>query len=211
MFNFSTAPLPVRPDLSSAFTAVWESMASPGTWWNGEERVAIARTARAEYQGEESSDSALGPAATAAAKTLSRTPSATTSAMIASWETDGLSSNHYVELIGVVSRLVAVDTFCRGLGVDLKPLPNPEPGEPSHTSPETPATKTKAWVPMVGPATIPTALSAVPAEMDALEPLHGSMYLAYTEMGDPDIQRGLHRSQMELVASRTSAINECFF
>jgi hypothetical protein len=64
---------------------------------------------------------------------------------------------------------------------------------------------------MVGPPTIPASLSAVPAEMDALEALHGPMYLDYEEMGDPAITRGLTRTQMELIASRTSFINECFF
>ena len=58
---------------------------------------------------------------------------------------------------------------------------------------------------------IPISLSAVPAEMAALEALHGPAYLAYDEMQDPAHTRGLTRAQMELVAARTSAINECFY
>ena len=47
--------------------------------------------------------------------------------------------------------------------------------------------------------------------MKSLEALHGPAYLTFQEMGDPAIQKGLSRAQIELVASRTSSINECFF
>ncbi len=47
--------------------------------------------------------------------------------------------------------------------------------------------------------------------MEAQQHLHGPIYLTYEEMADLDFRRGLHRSQMELVAARTSAINECFY
>ncbi len=211
MFNFSSSPLPVRSDLTSVFRAVWEGTAKPGTWWEGTERVAIASTARAAYAGKDPESSVLSPAAIEAANVLGRKPSAVTQEMIAGWEADGLTPDRYIELIGIVSRVIAIDTFHRGLEIDLEPLPNAESGTPTGAVPQPAATRTKAWVPMVGPPTIPTSLSAVPAEMDALEPLHGPMYLTYEQMGNPNIQRGLHRSQMELVASRTSAINECFF
>jgi hypothetical protein len=41
--------------------------------------------------------------------------------------------------------------------------------------------------------------------------LQAAFYLATGEMGELDVQRGLHRTQMELVAARTSLLNECFF
>jgi AhpD family alkylhydroperoxidase len=30
-------------------------------------------------------------------------------------------------------------------------------------------------------------------------------------MEEPDFQRAMHRTQMELVAARTSQVNECFY
>ena len=51
----------------------------------------------------------------------------------------------------------------------------------------------------------------VPAEAEAQDDLHGSMYLTQDQMSDPSFERGLTRAQMELVASRTSALNECFY
>ena len=41
--------------------------------------------------------------------------------------------------------------------------------------------------------------------------VEAAFYLATGEMGELDVQRGLHRTQMELVAARTSLLNECFF
>jgi len=39
--------LEVRPDLTAAHAHVWEKLAAPGTWWNGDERLAIAEVVRA--------------------------------------------------------------------------------------------------------------------------------------------------------------------
>ena len=64
---------------------------------------------------------------------------------------------------------------------------------------------------MVGGASITQALSLVPAENAELERLHGPLYLTFDEMSDPAIHKGLSRPQMELVAARTSAHNECFY
>ena len=67
------------------------------------------------------------------------------------------------------------------------------------------------WVPTVGPASPPSALSSVPDEHEAMHDLHAIFYLAVADMADLDADRGLHRTQMELVAARTSLLNECFF
>ncbi|MDX2344781.1 MAG: hypothetical protein QNL12_14135 [Acidimicrobiia bacterium] len=211
MFDFTNSTIPIREDLAVAFRGAWHRLAAPGTWWTGSERVALAGVARNAYADHTSTDSALPAAAQHAAATLGKAPAAVTEDSIVSWEAQGLDTNRYVELVAVVAMTTAIDTFHRGLELKLEPLPTPQPGSPSRTVPELRATKTKAWVPMVGPPTIPTSLSAVPAEMEALETLHGPMYLSYQEMSDPAIQRGLSRAQMELVAGRTSAINECFF
>lgn len=212
MFEFTEAPLPIRTDLAESFRNVWQRLAAPGTWWTGAERVALADVARAAYEGTSAAAASVLPEpAGAAAALLGKTPAAVTEEQIASWEAQGMDANHYVELIAVVAMVTAVDTFHRGMELDLEPLPSPQPGAPSRLLSQTPAIRTKAWVPMVGPPTIPTSLSAVPAELEALEALHGPMYLSYEEMGNPAIQKGLSRAQMELVAGRTSAVNECFF
>jgi hypothetical protein len=64
---------------------------------------------------------------------------------------------------------------------------------------------------MVGGSSIVQALSLVPAESAAQEDLHGALYLTYEAMAEPVHRSGLNRVQMELVAARTSAVNECFY
>jgi hypothetical protein len=115
----------------------------------------------------------------------------------------------YVELVGVVARGSAVDAFHRALGIPLPDDPDPRPGEPSR-GPEPPLRQGIAWVPMPM-GSIAHALGLVPAEDAAQEDLHGPLYLTYEEMGDLTLTGGLSRAQMELVAGRTSAINECFY
>ena len=122
----------------------------------------------------------------------------------------GLGAETYVETMGVVARLQAVDTFCFGIGVDLPDLPEPIDGLPSGRI-AADARLLGGWVPTVGPASPPNALSLIPAEHEAMHDLHGALYLSVEGMADLDADRGLHRTQMEFVAGRTSLLNECFF
>ncbi len=174
---------------------------------------AIAAAARAAYSGEEPTTTSLllPPPAIAAASLLASAPAAITQEMVGEWAEEGLDAFGYIELIGIVSQITTVDTFHRAMGLGLEPLPVPLAGEPSRQHADPPATLTKAWVPMVGPPMIPVALSGVPAEATALEALHGPAYLRFEEMQNPAATRGLTRAQMEVVAARTSAINECFY
>ena len=64
---------------------------------------------------------------------------------------------------------------------------------------------------LVGAAGATSALSGVSVEDRAQEQLHDALYLSYQEMGDLGIDKVLSRSQMELLAARTSLINDCFF
>ena len=109
-----------------------------------------------------------------------------------------------------VARLQAVDTFLFALGSELAEFPVASEDCPTGEV-ASDAEVNRGWVPTVGPAPPPSALSAVPAEHRAMLDLHGVFYLSIPDMADLDAQRGLHRTQMELVAARTSLLNECFF
>src|SRR5262245_31381930 len=43
---YSAALVPVRDDFAAAHTRFWRRWASPGAWWTGAERVAIAAEVR---------------------------------------------------------------------------------------------------------------------------------------------------------------------
>jgi len=203
MFDFAASPVPVRDDIVDEFRREWERLRNPGPTWTGSERVAIAAAARGG-----SADGVPGDAVRCADQ-IYRAPASLTREWVAD-ASEALDVEHYVELVGVVARLAAVDFFHRSLGLPPEPLPEPLGGDSTGDIDDL-ARPGKAWVPMVGGASIVGALSIVPTEMQAQEQLHGPIYLTYEGMGDLDFRRGLHRSQMELVAARTSAINECFY
>ena len=123
---------------------------------------------------------------------------------------EAMTPFHYVELVGIIARTTAIDTATLGLGNGLEPYLPAEPGQPSNAV-VAGAKQRSAWVPMVGAAGATSALSAVYAEDRSQELLHGALYLSYGEMGSYNIDKGISRSQMELLAARTSLLNHCFF
>jgi hypothetical protein len=55
------------------------------------------------------------------------------------------------------------------------------------------------------------AVSLVPDAFEGMEEFHNSLYLSPQEMMMEEAPRLLSRPQIELVAARTSAVNECFY
>jgi hypothetical protein len=203
------APIRVRPEIPALFSREWSRLAAAGSHWSGRQRIELAATAREARVGGREKNSSLPPAAAAAASLLGATPARANRSWVESTIAD-LGSGPYVEIVGVVSRATSVDTFHRAIGLALPRWPEPVAGDPTGIG-DPAARSGSAWVPMVGGASIVGALSAVPSEAEAQEDMHGPLYLTYEQMGDLEFVRGLSRRQMELVAARTSAINECFY
>ncbi len=187
----------------------WRSLGSPGATWTGSQRVAIVAEARSARRNEPVTG-ALDETTTRAVRTTASAPWTIRRPWVESLVADGLAMAQYVEAVGVVARAVAIDTFLESLGLDREQLPDPEDGIPTEAIDER-AGRVRAWVPMVGGASITQALSLVASENSALETLHGALYLTFEEMSDPNPGKDLTRPQMELVAARTSANNECFY
>lgn len=140
---------------------------------------------------------------------------------------DGLGEGAYVELVGVVAFTAGIDFFCRALGIPPFPLPEPLPGEPTRYRPQGLAAG-PGWVSTLAPerATGPEAdlyppgpivpnivraLSQVPDHVRLLRQETASHYVALADIVDPTVRRDLDRAQIELVAGRVSALNECFY
>ena len=140
---------------------------------------------------------------------------------------------HYVELVGVLVAARSIDAFHEALGLDLEPLPRPEAGEPSGYVPQE-ADFTGAWVPVLngealapqdadiyaelpsGYIPVPNVLSAMSLVPDAVRMLFRLSAVQYLDMPGfarfADLPgRILSRSQVELVAARVSALNDCFY
>ena len=208
MFDFGEDP--VRPALVRALRETWDELARPGSWWDASERAAIARVARAARAGAGADAEAIPASAADAAAVVAARPATATE----TWVTDvmaELGELRYVELVGVVARVAAVDTFLGLLGHEPEVLPDPVDGPPGQDPVPATARRNKTWVSMVTPVP-PFVLGAVPPAMEAMNRLCEQLYMPPEEMEDPDWQRNaLHRTSMELVATTVSHRNECFY
>lgn len=140
----------------------------------------------------------------------------------------GLSDGQYVELVGVLVTVNSIDAFHRALGIPPEALPSPQAGEASGYRPEGTALS-GGWVPMIvdkdvaeaeadlfetpNVGNVTRALSLVPDELRNMHALSTAMYLKVTDIADFGASggRAITRPQMELLAARVSALNECFY
>ncbi len=203
---------------AAAIDEVMTSTVSPGSTLTGAERrnlAEISRRAMAEASKGAPSHASPDDAVTGDARQWLVERITTSAHTIRPGHIERLAElevapARYVEILGLVARLQAVDTFCFGIGVDLPELPDPIDGPPTGEESDS-ARVLGGWVPTVGPASPPNALTLIPSEDRAMHDLHGAFYLSVKGMADLDADRGLHRTQMEFVAARTSLLNECFF
>ena len=142
----------------------------------------------------------------------------------------GLSDAQYIETLGIVIRTISIDSFCRGIGVAPHPLPEPVAGEPTRYRPET-ATMEVSWMPTIPGksasgayadiyggasfvANVVRALSLVPDEVrQCINILLPAQYMLLADVGNPNAEpgRAINRMQIELIAGRVSALNQCFY
>lgn len=211
----STASQPTlaAPDAAAdaAIADALANIATAGSFFTGAERIALAHQAR-YARGLESIASQLSPVVAEAVRRVAVEAMNSRSEHIAAWEAEGHDVLAFVELVAVVAQVSSIDSYRIGLGVALDPLPQPVPGQPVRADDDR-AITTNAWVPTVGVALAPTALNALPNEKAAKDAVSKEWYLTdeYVHKYDIDPGRELTRAQMELVASRTSYLNECFF
>ena len=139
---------------------------------------------------------------------------------------DGIAAAEYVELVGVVVCVVGIDTYCRGIGMAPAAIPAAKAGAPSPDTPEQLNT-TLAWVPTLdadfdGPlqkefypgstAHIRRALTYVPATARNFWQMANTLYMNGAQMRDFENEyRAISHAQIELVAGRVSAINQCVY
>ncbi len=233
MTLYSTTDLPIRDDLHEAHDAAWRELAEPGTWWSGSERIAIAATARnARLRAgvAEGAPAPIGAALPDAAKELATALGAAPGTMERSFYDERvpgrLEEGPWVEAVAVVARSVCVDTFCRGAGLPLHPYLEAALGAPTRETPSGLTRDECAWVSTIAPGTpegdalyggptvnVVRALSRVPAEIGAWMRVAGTQYVHVSVIEDlaEPAGRALDRTQIELVAGRVSAVNECFY
>lgn len=222
-FEHGAFPHAVRAEIREARRQVWDWLAGAGCAWSGADKVALAaelRAARARradppWLREWSAPEAAGSLPAAAVDAVRRV-ALDAHRLDRDWcrsAVEQLGDAAYVELCAVCACLAAIDVFAEALGVPLEPLPAPRAGEPSRER-SSAVGDDGAWVPITVPwqgANIGRALSLVPGANTAFLSLVGSMYAGgdFGRLVWDD--RPLSRPQVELLAARVSALNECFY
>ena len=222
--NYSRAALPVGRPTRAAHNNALNTIAAPGAWWSGSDRLAIVRETRAApgralsrpragslsataFSGEHDGVTNLPTAAIEAIHGIRNHSGRLTRHWFDQVIAGGVQTEAYVELVAVVASAVIVDTYAQGVGLDLPNLPKAQTGAPTAES-STDVVDAGAWVPIArqGRYNILRSLALVPSARDLF---FGTFRTSYYM--DDDSRFALARPQVELIASRVSAVNECFY
>ena len=222
--DYHDAALPVSEAVGAAHNAALATLAKPGAWWSGADRLAIAAATRdAPACGrcredpmslsengpvrEHGGAGALPPAAVDAIHGIRNHSGRLTRGWFDRLIDMGLPVEAYVELVAIVASTVIVDTYALGLGHPPPALPTAVPGQPSLERSSAVA-DAGAWLPLAaeGRAHILRSLGLVPSAsalfFSTFEPCYYMRAGRAFAIAEP---------QVELVASRVSAVNECFY
>lgn len=184
-------------------------LSAPGTWWSGEQRIAIVATMRQAQQGDFETSLCLGEAVSGFIHKTAVTAHEIDEDYVKAAQ-QFMTPLQLVELTAIVAQFSALDTFLHGAGFSLRSLPEPIEGEPTRIEVKG-AKLMRGWFPTRGTAGAPNCFSAVADEHKALHDIHSVIYLTMEEMADLNVVKDLHRSQIELLAARTSNYNDCFY
>ena len=238
MALYKDSEFPVRADLEAAHQAQFDRFGQPGTWGSGAQRIAVIAAARqacidagvieASEDVGATSDVDLPKVVRDVIATVAVSPKDVDLNFYGAAIGGGLTDAEYTEIVGLVSFICNLDVFARGIGVTPRKLPEPQPGEPSRLRPPE-AVQEHAFVPTIpnppeggGRAKamygsfkpyIMRAMSLVPDEFADHIALERAQYLPLEKIMEFefDYHDGLTRPQVEVVAGRVSALNDCFY
>jgi hypothetical protein len=215
--------------IDEAQRSATDAIAGPGDWLTGAQRMAVWREARDADTNELDQERrrALSPNAVSgshagtadlsapAMEVVHRTAS-DPGRLTRSWADEQIAAigeETYTELIGVTAIITVIDRFQRAMGRPELPLPTPATGEPTKVRPDD-VGDIGAWVSQtVGPtkANVSRTLSLVPVTNQAWRQLVDTHYSHGAEFMNLQWDFPLSRPQAELVATRSTALNECFY
>ena len=244
LIDYGSGGIEVRESLVAAQRRAWDRLGAPGTWWEGEARIAIARETRQApacrycadrkaalspyaLDGEHDAATGLPPVLVDVIHRIRTDATRLTEQFYNEAIAGGLTDGEYVEAVGVMANVITIDSFCDALGVPRFDLPPPQPGEPTRNRPAG-AKPGLAWVPTVAPEdvtdaeagmydglagmNIHRALSLVPAEVVGFFDIDAEHYLPDSLLRDfGNEHRDLTHAQIEFLAARVSALNQCVY
>jgi hypothetical protein len=215
------AMISIGHEYAAAVEATRARLGVSGTWFDADEVRAIVARADARSRQRSSapwhhelpdSTEILRLSARAVIDRIASDPGSVDAGWAAEQIGD-LGEGPYVELVGTTAVAVALRLFADAVGVGVVPVVTAaEPGEPSRDTPDG-LGDIGAYVKMLEPfpfANVARALSQVPTANATFYTLVRPMYSA---AGFDELvwKTPLSRPQVELVAARVAAMNECFY
>ena len=224
--------VPLSEALKTAHQQSWSLIGHPGDFLTAEERLEVVRVAREAITCETCLDrkAALSPnSIDAEHQTYSELHPQIVDMihrirvdpgrLTKSWFeqiSQLIGQQKYVEIVSVVTTSVIIDTMHNALGLGVPRLPLPTAGNPRGQY-NNAAIDAGAWLPILdAPKDMAdTGLPQVPNIVRALGLVPSSVDLFFGTFRPhyalKDIHLSISQAQAELVASRVSAINECFY
>lgn len=231
VFSPSSFPHFVTAEIPKQFDRIWHRLSQAGYWWDAKQRIAIANACREAklrpvYDRERPKVSELehdivpGKISPLVIDTVERI-STESGALDKSWclsVCERMGEGAYAEIIAIVILALPIDRFCLYVGRPLAPWPVPEEGEPSRSYPED-MVDNGAWIRQTASAVankelvnVSRAVSQCPIENDLRRELVDVLYMEGHSFFDKVWSRkSLSRTQLEVAATRTSVINQCFY
>lgn len=211
-------------EIIQTFEIVWENLGKPGAWWSGAQRIEIAKEVRdsnpplltervtdlSRYsnQGTET----ITPFTRAVVRKVTYESSSIDRGTFEQIVSE-LGEDRYAELAAIVTQIVPIYSLSDILQCRREALPRVEAGSTSCERPDhlIDGVGFLPTFPTNGLPNVAVSLSLAQADNARRMMLVRSMYSGtnFTEMVWS--HRHLSRQQIELVAARTSAINECFY
>jgi len=215
------AMISVGSDYAAAIEETRARLGRSGTWFEADAIGSIVARADARSRQRHvapwnhdlpEANSTLGRSACAVIDRIACEPGSVDAAWAAERIAE-LGEGPYVELVGTTAVAVALRLFADAVGADVEPIsPATTPGEASRLTPDG-LGDIGAHVKMLEPfpfANVARALSQVPSANTTFYTLVRPMYSA---AGFDELvwTTPLSRPQVELVAARVAAMNECFY
>jgi len=137
----------------------------------------------------------------------------------------GITEEFYIEIVGVICKVLMIDRFAEALGQPAFPIPEPTPGEPQgYRSPgakmHVSLVETEDVTPEDGymyggeswSAGVVQALSLGPDVMCEYWALGDALYIPNADVFDFHYNgHEITRSQIEVVAARVAALHQCVY
>ena len=240
MSLYADSEFPISAETDTLHRDELASFSKNGTWGTAAQRIAIvaeARKARSEVGIQESigdevlaENTTLPDAARRVAREVAVGGIGIDRAFCEQVQAEGVTEGAYVEIVGLVARLAHLDVFARGIGVPSRAFSEPEEdrtpsfARPSEAKQEGFFTASIPSAPeggelaisLFGPEPAPNilrSLSLVPEEARRLNNVANEEYFSLETIFDMTFSshEALSRPQIELVAARVSALNQCFY